>query len=77
LIALFSSTLFVVCDLGFCIGFEEDRLEDDGSDIVFKRRFRGGELERVVDGDSDADTVFDDAGRVGKNDCLRQRRGNC
>jgi hypothetical protein len=28
-----------------------------------KRRFRGGELEGVVDGDSDAGTVFDDAGR--------------
>jgi len=55
-----------VCDSGSCnyiTGFEEDKSEDDGPDTAPKRRFRGGEHEGVVDGDSDVGTVFDDAGR--------------
>ena len=49
-----------MCDSGSCTGFEEDKSEDDGPrpDTAPKRRFRGGELEGVVDGDSDAGTVF-------------------
>jgi len=60
LIALFPlpPTLFAVCDSGSYTGFEEDKSEDDGPDTAPKRRFRGGELEGVVDGDSDAGTVF-------------------
>jgi len=60
---LFPPTHFAVCDSGSCTGFEEDKSEDDGPDTAPKRRFRGGELEGVVDGDSDAGTIFDDAGR--------------
>ena len=47
-----------MCDSGSYTGFEEDKSEDDGPDTAPKRRFRGGELEGVVDGDSDAGTVF-------------------